>query len=574
MGRGPSKSERSTRARASQEERPHASRSRRSPRTSQPTRAGRLGPTPLSLDPSASGIPLTLHRDDHLWVVDKPAGWLTHSDGTGSRPDLCTWLTERALSEGQALTQALGVHQRLDVSTTGVIAFSLSAEGASALQEATQRPGKRRYLAVTEGLTSPQGHINGPVPAQPGKPAETSYRRAAQGGGEGGRWSLLEVTPHTGRTHQIRAHLASIGAPIRGDGRYGDPYDLRAPRALLHAFELSVGGRTFRAPPPPEFERYLSAEYTSDTPLWQRSREGLFIPGHQDCFRLIHGEADGAPGWRLDRYGDWLWAIHDEGSPLGPLPAGAHGIYKLEALIDRSRGHQSPPTLWRGEAAPVDHEVWEAGVRYRVRLGEQLSTGLFLDQRPQRAWLAGSSLEGHPRPEPPLQSGMRLLNTFAHAGGFSVAAAYAGAETVSVDLSSRWLSYLHESLALNGLSAQGHRLCSGDVFDWLKRLVKRGERFDMIILDPPSTSVGTKKRRWSAKRDYPELVSLTLPLLAPGGRLFTATNHRQISPARFVQLVGSALPPHIELERVCAPAVDFSVDGPMGVKNLIWKAKR
>ena len=569
MGRGASKPSRGRPDRA----RSQSSKSRRNPRRPD-QRAAARGPTPLQLDPAPSGAPRTLHRDQDLWVVDKPVGWLTHSDGTGARPDLCSWLTAQALREGQALSQPLGVHQRLDVSTSGVIAFSLSAEGASALQEATQRPGKRRYLAVVEGATPPHGTITGAVPAQPKKDAETRYQRLTQGGGTEGRWSALEVTPYTGRTHQIRAHLASIGTPIRGDGRYGDPYDLRAPRALLHAYELSVGGHCFTAPVPVDLQRYLPSAYTGDAPLWQRSREGLFVPGYQDCFRLVHGEADGARGWRLDRYGDWLWAIHDEGAPVGPLPANARGVYKLEALIDRSRGQQSSPQLWRGEPAPLDHEVWEAGVRYRVRLGEQLSTGLFLDQRPQRAWLSGRSPEGHPTQAPPLQEGMRLLNTFAHAGGFSVAAACAGAETVSVDLSSRWLSYLHESLELNGLSSQGHRLCSGDVFDWLRRLVKRGERFDMIILDPPSTSVGKTKRRWSAKKDYPELVSLALPLLAPGGRLFTATNHRQISPARFVQLVGSALPSHIELERVCAPAVDFPHDGPMGVKNLIWRAKR
>lgn len=530
-------------------------------------------PLPLILDPPPSGLPTTLYRDEHLWVVNKPIGWLTHHDGTGNRPNLCSWLTDQAIQEGQALQQALGVHQRLDVSTTGVIAFSLSSEGAHALQEATQHPGKRRYLAVTEGITKAQGSIHGAVPAQPQKKAETRYQKITQGGSNEGTWSLLDVVPYTGRTHQIRAHLASIGTPIRGDSRYGDPYDLRAPRALLHAYELKVGDLCFKAPPPPDFERYLPLTYRSADPLWQRSRAGLLIPDYQDCFRLIHGQADGAQGWRLDRYGDWLWAIHDQGAPIGPFPKQVQGIYKLDALIDRSRGKQQSPQLWQGHPAPVDHEVWEAGVRYRVRLGEQLSTGLFLDQRPQRAWLSGRVSDDSLRQTTPLQPGMRLLNTFAHAGGFSVAAACAGAETVSIDLSSTWLSYLHESLALNEINTKGHLLYAGDVFDWLKRLLKRGERFDMIILDPPSTSVGKTKRRWSAKKDYPELVQLALPLLAPGGRLFTATNHRQISPQRFVQLIKGALPMHMELERVCAPSLDFPHDGPMGVKNLIWRAR-
>jgi 23S rRNA (cytosine1962-C5)-methyltransferase len=143
---------------------------------------------------------------------------------------------------------------------------------------------------------------------------------------------------------------------------------------------------------------------------------------------------------------------------------------------------------------------------------------------------------------------------------------------VSVDLSRRWLDKIPQHLALNDLSEQGHVRLTGDVFDWLRRLVKRGERFELIILDPPSTSVGKTKRRWSAKRDYPELIALALPLLAEGGRLFTATNHRQLTPHRFAQLVASALPQHIQLERVCAPSIDFPTNGPMSVKNLIWKA--
>ena len=126
---------------------------------------------------------------------------------------------------------------------------------------------------------------------------------------------------------------------------------------------------------------------------------------------------------------------------------------------------------------------------------------------------------------------------------------------------------------LNGINPDPkiHRCLTGDVFDWLRRLAKRGERFDLIILDPPSTSVGKKKKRWSAKRDYPELISLALPLLAPQGRILTATNHRQLDPERFARLVGSALPQEITLERVCPPGIDFPHAGALPIKNLIWR---
>ena len=154
-------------------------------------------------------------------------------------------------------------------------------------------------------------------------------------------------------------------------------------------------------------------------------------------------------------------------------------------------------------------------------MGQQLSTGLFLDQRPQRTWLAKHA------------SGLRILNTFAHAGGFSIAAATAGASTVSLDLSRRWLERIPNQLENLGLDVRHHDWIYGDVFDWLPRLSRRGEQFDIVILDPPSTSVGKKKKRWSAAKDYPALIRAALPLVAPGGALWTSTNHRGLTPMRF-----------------------------------------
>jgi 23S rRNA (cytosine1962-C5)-methyltransferase len=554
---------------------PHSSPSQRAPSQRAPSQ--RPPAPPARLTPRLTDAPLTdtrthprtLYRDAHVWVVEKPAGWLTHPDGDGLRPDVVSALeAERGREGGRGAP--LGVHQRLDVCTSGALAFSLSPEGARLISESTAvegaREGKRVYLAVVEGAPpSRAGLVDAPVPEQPHLSARTRYEVLRRGEG----WSLLRVTPLTGRTHQIRAHLARLGCPIRGDGRYGDPFDLRAPRPLLHAYELHLGAQTHRAPPPPDLTPYLPTSLgglTDPLARCEALRAGLWRPGEGECYRLINGAADGLTGWHVDRYGDWLWVIHDEGTPLGPLPA-ARGAYLLEALVDRSRGEQRPPSLWRGEAAPERLTLLEAGVRYSLSLSDQLSTGLFLDQRPQRAWLAAL-----PRVERgPLG---RVLNTFAHAGGFSIAAAVGGAETVSVDLSERWLARVPEQMALNGINPRAHLTLTGDVFDWLRRLAKRGERFDLIILDPPSTSVGKKKRRWSAKQDYPELVALALPLLSPGGRLLTATNHRQLTPRRFAELVCGSLPEHMRLERVCAPGVDFPTVGPMGVKNLVWRDLR
>ena len=502
-------------------------------------------------------VPHIIARRSHFIVVNKPSGWLTHSDGRDEgegRPDLVSW----GRSE---LGLALRVHQRLDVSTSGVIAFSLDSEGDRILgAELSTSAGGKYYLAVVEGTELEQvGRIDRPVPKAPKRQAITDYKVLRRGQG----WTLLEVKLLTGRTHQIRAHLASEGAPIRGDGRYGDPFDLRAPRTLLHASRLIIRGEMFEAEAPPCFARYLADQYSDIGITALQGRVGLDRPGDLTCYRLFNGSAEGFPGWRVDRYGDWLWVIQDQGSVAGPLPDGFQGVYRLNALVDRSQGEQARPSLWRGDSAPNPLIVYEAGVRYAVELGEQLSTGLFLDQRPQRAWLA--------RMSKPVG---RVLNTFAHAGGFSIASGYAGSETVSIDLSGRWLSRIPRQLEVNDLDPRQHRCLTGDVFDWLRRLTKRGERFDLIILDPPSTSVGKKKKRWSAARDYPELIKLALPLLSPGGRMMTSTNHRKLTPRKFARLTASVLSPKegYRLERVCAPGVDFPTDDPLSVKNLIWRA--
>jgi 23S rRNA (cytosine1962-C5)-methyltransferase len=113
-------------------------------------------------------------------------------------------------------------------------------------------------------------------------------------------------------------------------------------------------------------------------------------------------------------------------------------------------------------------------------------------------------------------------------------------------------------------------------FDWLGRLAKRGEKFDIVILDPPSTSVGgSKKKRWSAKNDYHELVTLAAQLVKAGGYLWTTTNSNQISAAKFARMCKKGMIeaslPNAKLERVSTMPSDFPSVGPHSVKNFVWK---
>ena len=97
-----------------------------------------MKPKQLDCQPIPGEVPETVYRDDDIWVVNKPQGWLTHTDGATTRPDLVTWCGE-----------PVGVHQRLDVDTTGVVAFSRSPQGARRLNSAfAERTAKKRYTTV------------------------------------------------------------------------------------------------------------------------------------------------------------------------------------------------------------------------------------------------------------------------------------------------------------------------------------------------------------------------------------------------------------------------------------------
>ncbi|KAK7247841.1 bis(5'-adenosyl)-triphosphatase [Aureococcus anophagefferens] len=176
----------------------------------------------------------------------------------------------------------------------------------------------------------------------------------------------------------------------------------------------------------------------------------------------------------------------------------------------------------------------------------------------------------------------------------NVAAALGGASrTLSVDCDRKWLAYEAKSLAYNGVANPTvdvggrpfpkHDAIYGDCFAWLRRLANRGETFDVVMLDPPSTSTVNGKR-WSAQRDYGALAALCAPLVNPdGGLLCCTTNARKLRPRKFARVCSAALDDFaadrglsIVLDRVVPPAVDYPVLAGQSpeVKNLVFRFER
>ncbi len=190
-------------------------------------------------------------------------------------------------------------------------------------------------------------------------------------------------------------------------------------------------------------------------------------------------------------------------------PSRVFGKYLPQQAAERGA-----PVLLRGDAgASLETEVNEAGIKYGLDFAGGYSAGLFIDQRANRARLRGW------KPK-------RLLNTFAYTCSFSVVAARGGAETVSVDLSRRSLTRGEGNFARNGLDPKaGHHFIADDVLAVLPRLARRGEKFDAIILDPPTFSRNQAGAAFQVQKDFDRLVTLALEVAAPGAKILLSVNH-------------------------------------------------
>jgi 23S rRNA pseudouridine1911/1915/1917 synthase len=234
------------------------------------------------LEVAAEAIPLVVvYRDDDLLIVDKPAGLVTHPGPGHAGGTLVNALLALGGPEtfgGIAGVARPGIVHRLDRDTSGLLMVARTDKAqASLMAQLKARRVKKTYLALVAGEPPASlGRIEAPIGRDPrartrmavvpdGRPAVTAYRVRERFGG----WTLLEVDLITGRTHQVRVHLASIGHPVAGDPVYAAGPARRGPaglaRLFLHAWRLELespsGGRVIRAtaPLPDELERVLAA---------------------------------------------------------------------------------------------------------------------------------------------------------------------------------------------------------------------------------------------------------------------------------------------------------------------------
>jgi 23S rRNA (cytosine1962-C5)-methyltransferase len=180
-------------------------------------------------------------------------------------------------------------------------------------------------------------------------------------------------------------------------------------------------------------------------------------------------------------------------------------------LPKKNEERQMPQLMFGDPDENLQTIATELFLKYKIDFGAGYSAGLFIDQRENRRYVR--------RTEP-----KRLLNCFAYTCSFSVAAASVGAQTVSIDLSKRSLERGRENFGLNSLPTGEHRFISDDVLSVLPRLARKGEKFDMIILDPPTFSRSHRGRTFHVESDFEKLLAQALELAPREGQILLSTN--------------------------------------------------
>ena len=226
----------------------------------------RVDLSPLEITIADIELPI-LYEDDDVLVVNKPSGVISHARGRYfDEPSVASFVRQKVV---ELTGERSGIVHRLDRATSGVMVCAKNTEALSWLQrQFSDRKVQKTYAAVIFGaMPTDEGMIDMPIARNPlkpvtfyvhdsGKQATTNYRVLAHEKG----YSLIELKPVTGRTHQLRVHLAQLGHPIVGDELY---HGEDAERLMLHARSLTITlpskeVTTFEAPLPEEFKKYIS----------------------------------------------------------------------------------------------------------------------------------------------------------------------------------------------------------------------------------------------------------------------------------------------------------------------------
>ncbi|MUV36484.1 23S rRNA (cytosine(1962)-C(5))-methyltransferase [Lentibacillus sp. JNUCC-1] len=255
------------------------------------------------------------------------------------------------------------------------------------------------------------------------------------------------------------------------------------------------------------------------------------------AFRVFNGEGDGIGGLTIDYFsGYYLINWYSEGiymfkeaivKALEQL-VDYKGIYEKKRF-DKKGKYIDDDDFVKGERGEFPIIVQENNMNYAVDLNEGAMVGVFLDQREVRRAIRDQYAEGK-----------EVLNTFSYTGAFSVAALHGNAsKTTSVDLAKRSKPKTIEQFSVNGFDFEAQDIVVMDVFDYFKYAKRKNLTFDMVILDPPSFA-RSKKRTFSAAKDYTGLMAEAIHLTRKNGIIVASTNNATFNMKKFRSFIHKA----------------------------------
>ena len=318
-------------------------------------------------------------------------------------------------------------------------------------------------------------------------------------------------------------------ADVRGEG--GDIVQVRSPRGQV------VGSALFSDRSQITLRMLTHGEQPADPALLRKRLETAFafrasLDIDATAYRLVHGEADLLPSLIVDRYGDYLvvQALSQGMDKLVPFVVETlTELLRPRGILARNdprarvlEGLEQRVDVLAGEV-PEAVTVTETGIDYDVDLRRGQKTGLFLDQRENRAAAA-------------VYARGRMLDCFSYNGGFALVMGRRCTETIAFDVSEDAIARVKQNAARNGVTIDAR---AGNVFDELRGLDRLGERFDTIVLDPPAFAKN-KASIVNATAGYKEINRRALRLLNPGGTLVTCSCSYNINEAAFAEIVHDA----------------------------------
>ncbi|RZA02835.1 MAG: class I SAM-dependent rRNA methyltransferase [Sphingobacteriaceae bacterium] len=269
-----------------------------------------------------------------------------------------------------------------------------------------------------------------------------------------------------------------------------------------------------------------------------RSRSDILSSGQTNTCRLIFSEADYLPGLIVDKYANHLAVqvltsgiqnviaviIDELQQLLNPISI----FDKSDAASRQHEGLETSNISLTGQAPPESVEVLENGIRYNVNIADGQKSGFYCDQRDNRRILASYT------------KGKKVLDCFSYTGGFTLKSLHNGASAVtSIDSSALAIETLKENIQLNKLDSNKHKAIQSDVNKQLRVFKEDGEKFDIIVLDPPKYAP-SRSALDRASRAYKDLNRLAMLLLNDGGLLATYSCSGAMDMETFKQVLAWA----------------------------------